>query len=617
MLRTPRTVLSLESLDGRLVPALLLQFDYSLDTNGFFNDPARRAALEAAGSQLVSRLDADFDALVPHLGNSWSLLLNNPASGQQVEIANPTIAANTIVIYAGGYNLDGAEAGEGGFGGFRAAGDSNWLNQIQTRGHTGFSLWGGSLAFDLDQNWNFSSGAPATGQTDFFTTATHELGHLLGFGTADQYYRLVSGGFFRGTNAIAENGGTAPRVSSDTAHWAQGTHSDNHEASLQPFLVSGQRYGFSDLDYAVLKDIGWTVTASGSSTGGSAPIVSAPPAIPTGQAAITSDLLAVSKPDGSVQMYRMNSAGDTVPVGAAYYPFGGFGGSVRSTTADINGDRTPDLIFAAGAGAGSQIRAIDGKTGTEIGGTFSAFEANYTGGLFLATADLDGDGTDDVIVSPDRGGGGRVTAFSYATGSPRVIANFFGIEDTNFRGGARVAAADVDGDGRPEIIVGAGYGGGPRVAIFDGRTLAGTPRKLVNDFYAFGGADLNGLRNGIYISAGDLTGDGKAEIVFGGGPGGGPRVLVLDGAQLAADRQESLANFYAFGEAERGGVRPTIKDVDKDGRLDLVIASGERVPAALWIYTAATSSWTGGAPGSGSYSEPFGYSPLADGIYVG
>ncbi len=618
MLRTSRTVLSLQTLDERLVPALLLQFDYSLDTNGFFNDPARRAALEAAGSQLASRLDADFDAIAPHLGNSWSLLLNNPASGQQVEIANPTIAANTIVVYAGGYLLDGAEAGEGGFGGFRAAGDSNWLNQIQTRGHTGFSLWGGSLAFDLDQNWNFSSGDPVIGQTDFHTVATHELGHLLGFGTADQYFRLVSGGFFRGANATAENGGTPPRVSSDTAHWAQGTHSDDHEASLQPFLVSGERYGFSDLDYAVLKDIGWTVTSSASgSTGGSAPIVSFPPTIPTGQAAITSDLLAVSKPDGSVQMYRMDSAGDTVPVGAAYYPFGGFGGSVRSTTADVNGDETPDLIFVAGAGAGSQIRAIDGKTGTEIGSTFSAFESNYTGGLFLATADLDGDGKDDVIVSPDRGGGGRVTAYSYATGTPRVIANFFGIEDTNFRGGARVAAADIDGDGRPEIIVGAGYGGGPRVAIFDGRTLAGTPRKLVNDFYAFGGADLAGLRNGIYVSAGDLTGDGKAEIVFGGGPGGGPRVLVLDGSQLAANRQETLANFYAFGEAERGGVRPTIKDVDKDGRMDLVIASGERVPAALRIYTAAASNWTGGSPGAGSYSEPFGFSPLADGIYVG
>ena len=92
---------------------------------------------------------------------------------------------------------------------------------------------------------------------------------------------------------------------------------------------------------------------------------------------------------------------------------------------------------------------------------------------------------------------------------------------------------------------------------------------------------------------------------------------MLDGAQIANGQQASLANIFAFGESERGGVRPSIKDVDKDGRLDLVIASGERVPAALRIYTAAASTWTGGEPGVGSYAEPFGDSPLADGIYVG
>ncbi len=651
MRNVSRSSLKLESLDLRIVPALAIQFDYSFDSFGFFNDPLHRAALEQAASDLVSRLDANFDPIVPHLGNSWGLLLNSPSSGQQVEVANPSIPADTIRIYAGAYDLGGAEAGEGGFGGYRASGDSFWLNTIQTRGRTGFSLWGGSLAFDIDQNWNFTSNPPALGQTDFYTVATHELGHLLGFGTADEYYRLISNGYFTGANAVAANGGIPPRVSADRAHWAQGTDHDDHEASLQPMLVSGQRYGFSELDYAVLKDIGWTVLSQANGPDlGTAPIVSEPipaipltppvvhtvptvpgvppaaspvvppavPSIPTGQSAITSDLLAVSKPDGSVQLYRQAADGQSVPVGAAYYPFGGYGGSVRTVIADLNGDDTPDLVFAAGAGAGSLIRAIDGKSGAEIGGTFSAFEPGYTGGLFVAAADIDGDGRSDVIVSADRGGGGRVTAYSFVNGRPQVIANFFGIEDANFRGGARVAAADVDGDGKPEIIVGAGFGGGPRVAIFDGATLTtGTPRKLVSDFYAFGGSDVSGLRNGIYVAAGDLNGDGRAELVFGGGPGGGPRVLVLDGQDLARGQATLLANFYAFGESERGGVRPTIKDVDRDGRPDLVIASGERVPAALRIYSAAASIWTGGAPGIGTYSEPFGFSPIADGIYVG
>ena len=43
---------------------------------------------------------------------------------------------------------------------------------------------------------------------------------------------------------------------------------------------------------------------------------------------------------------------------------------------------------------------------------YSTFESGYTGGLFVAAADLDGDGRAEVIVSPDRGGGGRVTVLA-------------------------------------------------------------------------------------------------------------------------------------------------------------------------------------------------------------
>src|SRR6185503_9519497 len=95
----------------------------------------------------------------------------------------------------------------------------------------------------------------------------------------------------------------------------------------------------------------------------------------------------------------------------------------------------------------------------------------------------------EFVVTPDEGGGPRVTVFSAANGAAQLRANFFGIDDPNFRGGARSAAGDFDHDGHPDLVVAAGFGGGPRVAIFDGNTVFGTPARLVGDFFAFGGPD--------------------------------------------------------------------------------------------------------------------------------
>ncbi|MGL4420269.1 MAG: FG-GAP-like repeat-containing protein [Gemmataceae bacterium] len=238
-----------------------------------------------------------------------------------------------------------------------------------------------------------------------------------------------------------------------------------------------------------------------------------------------------------------------------------YSASVRVTSGDLNADNVLDIVLGAGPGLGSMITVIDGST-FAILRRFSAFEESFTGGVFVAMGDLDNDGQADLLISPDEGGGPRVRVLKSAN-PITVLADFFGIDDPDFRGGARVATGEITGDGRMDFIVVAGFGGGPRVAGWDGARLArGEFRRPFADFFAF----EETLRNGVYVAAGDFNRDGRADLVLGAGPGGGPRVLVLNGT----NPNRVLGNFFAGDETERGGVRVAARDLGNDGQIDLL-----------------------------------------------
>ncbi len=293
--------------------------------------------------------------------------------------------------------------------------------------------------------------------------------------------------------------------------------------------------------------------------------VATPPAVPN-LTLLGVPTTAVGGADGTVRVVTAGKAGAPVT------PFAGFAGGVRVASADVNGDGTPDTVVGTGPGSATHLRVLDGKTGAELF-AMDPFEASFTGGVFVAAGDVNGDGTPDLIVSPDGGGGARVRVFS-GKGFGQ-LADFFGIDDPAFRGGARVAAGDLDGDGVADLVVSAGPGGGPRVAVFDGKS--NFARKLVGDFFAFEDA----LRGGVFPAVGDLDGDGRADLVVGAGPGGGPRVVAFAGRDLLATPsvQTRLADFFAGDPARRDGVRVAAKDLDGDARADLVVAVGPTVSA--------------------------------------
>ncbi|HEY2787295.1 MAG TPA: PQQ-dependent sugar dehydrogenase [Fimbriiglobus sp.] len=280
-----------------------------------------------------------------------------------------------------------------------------------------------------------------------------------------------------------------------------------------------------------------------------------------------------------------------------------FTGGVRVASGDVTGDGVADLIVGAGPGSAPRVQVLDGTT-FQVVRDFNAFESTFTGGVFVAAGDVNGDGRADLVLSPDEGGGPRVRILSGLDGS--TIADFFGIEDPAFRGGARTALGDLNRDGTLDLAVAAGFGGGPRVALFDGRSLVtgDTPVKLRGDFFTFEPT----LRNGVFVAAGDLDGDGFADLIVGAGPGGGPRVQVLSGSTLTTATPTVLGNFFAGDSTLRGGVRVAVNDLNGDGLADIVVGSGDDSPARVAGYLVDGTLIREWAPFDSSFTG---------GVYVG
>ncbi len=266
-----------------------------------------------------------------------------------------------------------------------------------------------------------------------------------------------------------------------------------------------------------------------------------------------------------------------------------FTGGVRSASADINGDGILDIIVGSGPGRENEVKIYDGATGALIA-DFHPFETTFTGGVFVTAGDVNLECVAEVVVTPDVTGGPRVRVLNGATikseklaftgsGPNSELADFFGIADSNFRGGARAAVGDINGDGFGDIIVAAGFGGGPRIAGFSGNGISSTTQvKLFGDFFAFSPTD-SGLRDGAYVAVGDVNGDGFADVVAGSGDGGAPRVSAYSGKDLLNNTQTFVANFFAGsvtgGINNRGGVRVAVKDLDQDGKADIINAPGQ------------------------------------------
>ncbi|MFO0938000.1 MAG: FG-GAP-like repeat-containing protein [Gemmataceae bacterium] len=246
------------------------------------------------------------------------------------------------------------------------------------------------------------------------------------------------------------------------------------------------------------------------------------------------------------------SSGGTVATIQAYED--AFRGGVHATLGDVNGDGVNDVIIGPGAGGGPRIRIINGKDGSTLR-DFFVYESSFTGGVYVSTGDVNGDGKDDIITGTGNGGGPRVRVLDGATLGANTLQDFFAYE-SSFRGGVQVAAGDISGDGRDDIVTGTGVGGGPRVEVFDS-----VDHSVIRNFFAYDAS----FRDGVNVGTGDIDGDGRDDLLVGAGTGGAPHVRGISGKTNA-----DLGSFFADDSSLRGGVRVDSVDVNNDGKDDFV-----------------------------------------------
>ena len=186
-------------------------------------------------------------------------------------------------------------------------------------------------------------------------------------------------------------------------------------------------------------------------------------------------------------------------------------GGVEVAVGDVTGDGWPDIIAGEGptpfTPIGSRFGVWDGKTGAWIDGYSMG---SYKGGYRVGAGDINGDGRAEVFTcTGPNSAGSYFDILEYHPWVPNIgglkpptgLGFYTGKNTYN---GCRVAGGDVDGDGKDDLIA---VFEGPSNALLIATSSSGTKIR----WNAFGA----GYTGQISVAAADVNGDKKAEIFLG------------------------------------------------------------------------------------------------------
>jgi hypothetical protein len=210
------------------------------------------------------------------------------------------------------------------------------------------------------------------------------------------------------------------------------------------------------------------------------------------------------------------------PKGHTVTPYGNFIGGVFVATGDVDGDGDDEIVTGPGIiGSALPIRIYNF---TNNGGfqllhsiTLSWGTAGINRGINVACGDVDNDGKDDIIATPAYEGPADVYVYDINVNTNQIpwqysssllqTLNLVGYarHDPNFNGGQYVSSGDVNGDNFDEIVVTCWSNGDGNVTIYGG---SNNNFAFIREFVAY-----TGWIFGVRTAVGDVSGDGKADII--------------------------------------------------------------------------------------------------------
>ena len=265
--------------------------------------------------------------------------------------------------------------------------------------------------------------------------------------------------------------------------------------------------------------------------------------------------------------------GDGTFQAAVRYSTGGFS-PTSVVVADVNGDGKLDLVVVANQAGCNSCGAVSVLLG-KGDGTFQAAVSYGSGGSdadSVVVADINGDGKPDLVVMNQAfcgvlcGNGQVGVLLGNGDGTFQTAV----IYDSGAYLGYSVAVADVNGDGKLDLVVANGSTsrclscGVSTFGVLLGNGNGTFKPVVTHDLFADGGLPMS-------LAVADLNADGKPDLIVTSqcNPGcSGPSLSVLLGNGNGTFQEPVI---YSFGLAAAALV--AVADVNGDGKPDLVVAS--------------------------------------------